>query len=247
MEALLRPVLELIYGAKALKKRGRIPPVLPGLFVTDFDGTVTQNDFFRLVVEQLSPGEMDHYWQGYLNDRFSHFEALQGIFGSIRVSEDRLLALVEQVQAEPNMAEWVERLQAAGWEVVVASAGCAWYIERTLDRLGVQVEVHANPGTFHPGHGLQMHRPTDSPFYSPTHGIDKAAIVRAGLARGQVVAFAGDGFPDLPAARLVPSTHRFARHDLRVAMQRERLAFVPFERWSEVAGALCERFNLQGR
>jgi 2,3-diketo-5-methylthio-1-phosphopentane phosphatase len=215
--------------------------------VTDFDGTVTRNDFFRLVVEQLAPGGMDQFWQGYLDDRYTHFEALQGIFASIRVPEQRLLDLVAQVHAEPDMADRVERLRRAGWEVVVASAGCGWYIERTLARLGVQLEVHSNPGTFDPERGLQMHRPIHSPYYSPTHGIDKAAIVRAGLARGQVVAFAGDGFPDLPAARLVPQTHRFARHDLRSAMQRERLPFVPFERWGEVSEHLCDRLNLQAR
>ena len=218
----------------------------PGLFVTDFDGTITQNDFFRLVIDHFAPDGLDPFWQGYLEDRYSHFEALQGIFGSLRVSEAELLALVAQVEAEPHMAQLVAQLQQAGWEVVVASAGCGWYIERTLQALGVDVEIHANPGRVEPGRGLIMERPIDSPYPSVTHGIDKAAIVREALQQGRVVAFAGDGVPDLAAARLVPGSHRFARHDLRTALERERLEFVPFTRWGDVAAHLCGPLRIPG-
>ena len=218
---------------------------LPGLFVTDFDGTLTRHDFFRLVIDHFAPRALEPYWQGYLDDRYSHFEALQGIFGSIRATPEQLLALVQRVEAPPHLAELVRELQQAGWEVVVASAGCSWYIEETLRRLGVQLEVHANPGHVEAGRGLRMQRPVASPFYSPTHGIDKAAIVRAGLERGQVVAFAGDGFPDLPAARLVPARHRFARQDLRAALQREGLEYTAFETWDEIAECLCGPLRLR--
>ncbi|MFQ3593486.1 MAG: HAD-IB family phosphatase [Gemmataceae bacterium] len=211
----------------------------PGLFVTDFDGTLTRNDFFRLVIDHLAPHGLEHYWQGYLDDRYSHFEALQGIFGSIRVSPEQLLALVDRVQAPPHLAQLVARLRQAGWEVVVASAGCGWYIEQTLQHLGVHIEIHANPGRVEPGRGLIMERPVDSPFYSPSHGIDKAAIVRTAMQRGQVVAFAGDGLPDLPAARLVPASHRFARHDLGRALRQERLEYTAFENWGEIVERLC--------
>lgn len=212
-------------------------PTRPGLFVTDFDGTVTRQDFFRLVVETFDPSGMAEFWQGHLDGRYTHFEALRGIFGSIRADERELLALLDRAEPEPQLASWVERLNAAGWDVVVASAGCGWYIERLLR--GTGLEVHASPGRFEPGRGLIMEMPEGSPFLSPTHGIDKAAVVRAGLGRGQAVAFAGDGFSDLPAARLVPAERRFARCDLAAALGRERLAFTPFERWGEVAAALC--------
>ena len=218
---------------------------LPGLFVTDFDGTLTRHDFFRLVIDHFAPRALEPYWQGYLDDRYSHFEALQGIFGSIRASPEELLALVQRVEAPPHLAELVAELQQAGWEVVVASAGCAWYIEETLRRLGVKLEVHANPGQVEAGQGLRMQLPVASPFFSPTHGIDKAAIVRAGQQRGQVVAFAGDGFPDLPAARLVPARHRFARQDLRAALQREGLESTAFETWDEIAQSLCGPLRLR--
>jgi 2-hydroxy-3-keto-5-methylthiopentenyl-1-phosphate phosphatase len=214
-------------------------PRRPNLLVSDFDGTITRHDFFRLVVESCGPCGLEEFWQGYLDRRYTHFEALRGIFGSIRIDEPALLDLVARAEPDPELAGWVQRLNAAGWDVVVASAGCAWYIERILTPTGAKLEVHASPGRFEPGRGLLMELPHGSPFFSETHGIDKAAAVRAGLERGQAVAFAGDGFSDLAAARLVPQRLRFARADLATALRREGLAFVPFERWGEVAAALC--------
>jgi 2-hydroxy-3-keto-5-methylthiopentenyl-1-phosphate phosphatase len=101
----------------------------------------------------------------------------------------------------------------------------------------VALEVHANPGRVEGG-ALRMELPAGSPYFSPTHGVDKAAVVRAAAAAGRRVAFAGDGFSDAPAARLVPPGLRFARANLALALRAEGLAFRPFERWSEVAAAL---------
>ena len=66
------------------------------------------------------------------------------------------------------------------------------------------------PDALKPGRGLLMELPTDSPYLSKTIGIDKAAVVRDYVEAGRKTAFAGDGFPDVDAARLVPDNLRFA-------------------------------------
>ena len=80
-----------------------------------------------------------------------------------------------------------------------------------------------------------MEMPAGSPYPSPTHGIDKARAVRRHLDAGRTVAFAGDGFSDAEAARLVPADLRFARADLADVLGREGLPFNRFEVWSDVA------------
>jgi 2,3-diketo-5-methylthio-1-phosphopentane phosphatase len=209
-----------------------------GILVSDFDGTITQHDFFRLVVDVLQPRSMATYWEDYRLGRKTHFEALQAIFAEIRVDEAALLDLASQMNPDPELAPLVSALRAAGWEVVVASAGCAWYIQRVLDERNLSLKVHANPGQFVPGRGLRMDLPRTSPFFSPTHGIDKVAVVRAARQTGRPVAFAGDGFPDVEAAALVVPELRFARSDLARALSESGLAFRPFERWAEVARSL---------
>ena len=210
-----------------------------GTLVTDFDGTLTRHDFFVLAMERLVPSGVPDYWQEYRSGRLTHFEAMRSYYAAIRASEAETLDVVNDLGLEPDLADWIRRLGLAGWRVVVASAGCAWYIRRVLAGWGVDLEVHANPGRFVEGQGLLMELPVDSPYYSPTHGIDKAAIVRAAQRACGPVAFAGDGYPDAPAARLVEPGLRFATSSLALVLQQEKLPYRPFDRWAEVAEALA--------
>jgi 2-hydroxy-3-keto-5-methylthiopentenyl-1-phosphate phosphatase len=211
------------------------------VLVTDFDGTISKNDFYQLVRAQLLPPGVPNYWAEYRAGRITHFEALRGYFAEIRADEATVWKVVSQMQVDPNLAASVARLRQAGWQIVIASAGCRWYIERLLAEAGIAIELHANPGRFESGRGLLMELPRASPFYSPTHGIDKAGIVRHHVAAGSEVAFAGDGYPDAEAARLVTPQLRFARGDLAETLTARGEPFRPFEVWSEVADMLIER------
>ncbi len=208
------------------------------VLVSDFDGTMTQHDFYQLAIERLiSPNEPDH-WTDYRAGRITHFEGLRRYFAAIRGTEQDVIAILARMQLDPDLARSVRKLQLAGWEVVVASAGCEWYIRRLLSQAGVSVEVHANPGRFEPGEGLLMERPVDSPFPSDLLGIDKSAIVQHFLSEGATVAFAGDGYPDIQPAQLVSPDLRFARRDLAAVLQGQGLSFTHFEVWSEIADSL---------
>jgi len=208
------------------------------LLVSDFDGTMTRREFYRLAIDQLIPRDCPDHWKDYREGRATHFDALNRYFQSIRATEQQVWGLLAKMELEPRLAELVKSLETAGWRVVIASAGSAWYIERLLNQAGVTLEIHANPGLFDPATGLKMRLPTESPYFCREIGIDKAAVVRAGLRRGSVVAFAGDGFPDADAARLVPDDLRFARGDLASLLIAEGLPFRTFRRWSEVAECL---------
>ena len=182
------------------------------VLISDFDGTMTRRDFFRLVVERLLSAGTHDYWGDYLAGRLSmHFEALRGaIFGSVTAGESALLDLVASMELEPALKVEVEALRAFGWQMVVASAGCEWYIRKLLLEAGVTLEVHSNPGRIEDGR-LVMELPIGSPFFSRETGVDKVAIVQAAIDEGNTVAFAGDGHPDLAPSLLVPASLRFAR------------------------------------
>jgi 2-hydroxy-3-keto-5-methylthiopentenyl-1-phosphate phosphatase len=193
------------------------------------------------VVDVLRPRNTATYWEDYRLGRKTHFEALQAIFSEIRVDEPALLDLLRRMNPDPELAPLVTALRAAGWEVIVASAGCAWYIRRVLAERDLTLEVHANPGHFEPGQGLRMELPAASSCFSPTHGIDKAAVVRAAQQTGRRVAFAGDGYPDVEAAVSVLPELRFARSDLANALTHVGQPFRRFERWAEIAWYLLDQ------
>ena len=212
-----------------------------GVLVSDFDGTMTRYDFYQLAIEALLPADVPDYWAEYRAGTLTHFEALRRYFAAIPVSEEEVLAVVQRMELDPQLANAVARLQSAGWRVVVTSAGCDWYIRRLLDSARVHVEVYANPGRFETGKGLMMEMPSDSRFWSPALGVDKTGIVRGYLNEGKRVAFAGDGFPDAEPARLVPASLRFARGDLAEVLRQEHLPFQSFASWSDIADQLMGR------
>jgi 2,3-diketo-5-methylthio-1-phosphopentane phosphatase len=216
---------------------------MPGagpVLVSDFDGTMTRHDFYKLAIEKLIPADTPDYWAQYRSGEITHFEALRRYFAAIRKSEDEVLAVVRQMELDPDLGPAVESLHQGGWKVIVTSAGCEWYIRRLLAEARVNVMVYANPGRFTAGRGFVMEMPAGSPYLSESLGVDKTAVVREHVARGGKVAFAGDGFPDADPARLVPGRLRFARGDLAHVLEQERLEFQHFETWSEIAHALLE-------
>jgi 2-hydroxy-3-keto-5-methylthiopentenyl-1-phosphate phosphatase len=211
----------------------------PSVLVTDFDGTLTEQDYYKLVRERLVPPDVPDYWGAFREGRMTHFEALRAYFRAARPDEAAHIALVDEMGIEPRLADGVAALDAAGWNVVVVSYGCRWYIDRLLDAAGVDLEVHANPGALEGGR-LAMQWPTDTPFPSPENGISKESVIRSHQEQGRVVAFAGDGPADLQPALLVPPALRFARADLAEALRARGEAFRPFARWREIARALVD-------
>ena len=162
------------------------------ILVSDFDGTMTEHDFYKVALSHLPP-DAAASWTSYEQGKTSHFDALAEIFSELRADEKEFDVMLNEMHVENNLAEALERLQQAKWSLVIASAGCAAYIERIVLNLGVKAVIHANPGDFIPGKGLHMKRPVQSPFFMAETGIDKAAIVRHYLDQGFDTAFSGDG------------------------------------------------------
>jgi 2-hydroxy-3-keto-5-methylthiopentenyl-1-phosphate phosphatase len=211
------------------------------IFVTDFDGTLTREDFFWLVLQRLNPPGAQDFWDGFKARRLNHFQALSGIFGTlgaVGVSEEEVRDLVRQLDPPDDLGEQAAALRAAGWELIVASAGCGWYIEQILEQHGVEATVHASPGTFSEETGLVMTQALDNPFCSASTGVDKVAIVKDALARDSVVAYAGDSGTDRQASLLVQPEWRFATGWLASRFEKDGVSFRRFEIWTDVAEAL---------
>lgn len=208
------------------------------VLISDFDGTITDNEFYALITGRYMPRETPDFFGGYQQGKITHFEALKSVFAYAPEEEEELARLLQDTKPDPQLAAAIACLETNGWDVVVTSAGSAWYIERILAAAGVDVPVHASPGRIEKGQGLVMDLPYDSPFYSPQNGIDKEALVRSTIERSERVAFAGDGPLDFAPAMLVEPRYRFARRWLARDLKRKGIPFHEFQRWSEIAGVL---------
>ena len=206
--------------------------------VSDFDGTITAEDFYDLAVRELLTPEDIKPWNDFLAGKLTHFAALQKIFNNIRAPRAKVMEVVNSMGIDPELAASINSLRAKGWEVIVASAGCLWYIDILLNAAGVNVERHGNPGTYPENGPLLMTPPLDDPFFCPETGINKPAIVRHQQSLGKTTAYAGDGYTDLAAALLVPANLRFARGPLARELKKRGESFRPFNAWSDIARML---------
>ena len=209
------------------------------IFVSDYDGTITSKDIYSLLAERHVPADTPDYFAQYVQGRITHFEAMAAYFAFMPTEEQPLEELLEASKVDPDLGVSAALLQRAGWELLVVSAGCSWYVERVLRRAGVAAAVYANPGRLEKCRGLVLEKlDNSSPYYSASVGIDKSAVVRRALDAAETVAFAGDGLPDLQPALLVRPELRFARGFLADALRQHGEAFRPFSRWSEIVKEL---------
>jgi 2-hydroxy-3-keto-5-methylthiopentenyl-1-phosphate phosphatase len=210
------------------------------IFVSDYDGTITGEDFYSLLAERYIPREAPDYFAQYREGRITHFEAMAAYFAFAPTEEQQLEELLAASQVDPDLRASVALLERASWELWVVSAGSSWYIDRIFARAGVAVPVYSNPGRLENGRGLVLEKfDPSSTYHSPSIGVDKSAVVRHALRVAEKVAFAGDGPPDLEPALLVPPELRFARGFLAQALRERGEAFRPFSRWSEIARELA--------
>src|SRR5215471_3220185 len=210
------------------------------IFISDYDGTITDKDFYSLLAERYIPRDAPDYFAQYREGRITHFEAMAAYFAFAPTEERQLEELLTASHVDPELRASVALLERAGWELWVVSAGSSWYIDRVLGRAGVAAPIYANPGRIENGRGLVLEKfDHSSPYHSPSVGVDKSAVVRQALHVAEIVAFAGDGPPDLEPALLVQPNLRFARGFLAEALRERGEAFQPFSCWSEIARKLA--------
>jgi 2-hydroxy-3-keto-5-methylthiopentenyl-1-phosphate phosphatase len=174
------------------------------IFVSDYDGTITDKDFYLLLAERYAPANTPDYFAWYRKGRISHFEAMTAYFAFAPTEEQQLEELLAASQPDSDLSASAALLQRAGWKLWVVSAGSSWYVERVLSRAGVAATVYSNPGRLEKGRGLVLEKlAPSSPYHSVSDGVDKSAVVRHALRVADTVAFAGDGPTDLQPALFV--------------------------------------------
>jgi len=174
-------------------------------FVTDFDGTITDDDFFQYVRDAFFDDSVLLPWREYRDGRLTHFEALRQIYGTLRVSENELIKLINDVKIDEWVGPTFELLYKAGVPIYITSAGCDYYINLLIrDEIEkYEIELITNKSTYSQERGLVMERPSqDSPFYDEGVGISKKKIVEYLHKSEKHVVFAGDGPPDIKPARV---------------------------------------------
>lgn len=208
--------------------------------VTDFDGTVSDNDFFTLVAEKyLSSADLAP-WTRYMNGSLSHFEALNEVFAKIHIPQAELTKFIKSIPVDPFFADTAAYCDKHNIPLYICSAGCDYYINISIGELIEKNHINlvTNHGEYSQQTGLVMQAPRDSLFYDKDVGISKAGVVKYLQSRGFSVAFCGDGPPDVRPARTAQTV--FAKKYLLDKCREENIITKPFNSFRDVLTYLKE-------
>lgn len=174
--------------------------------ISDFDGTISDDDFFTYITKAYFDDKALEPWHDYLAHRKTHFNALNEMFQKLRgISEADLQKMMDKIQIDKNFEKTAQLCAEKNIPLYICSAGCDYYINYLIGDIikKYNITLITNHGVFSQENGLTMYAPDkDSPYYDKELGISKASIVNKLHAEGYKVIFAGDGPPDFDPAKI---------------------------------------------
>lgn len=212
----------------------------PLALVTDFDGTITADDFFTLAADRYFDEEMLAPWRDYLSGNKKHFDALNEMFQKLKNLPD-LENFIKTIPLDACFLEVAKLCLQKNIPLTICSAGCDWYINLLLGNVMSENNICliTNHCDYSPQTGLVMNRlPQTHPCYDDNVGISKSAVVENLKQEGFKVIFAGDGPPDIAPARLADVV--FAKKRLLQLCRQEGIKTETFNNFADICNYLKE-------
>lgn len=202
------------------------------VFVSDFDGTLTEKDFYKIISDDYLKEEVAEMFKDWKNKKIKDVDYLGYVFKNIRRNEKEIDEDITKITIDPSAKEFIRNIKAAGGDFIVVSAGTTYYIEKAFKRQGIDgVEIYSNRGVFK-DKGIYFDLDKTSEFYSDIYGIDKSKVVSKLKAKYHKVFYAGDSEPDLKAALIADVV--FAKGSLVKLLKDNGKEFIQFNDFSEV-------------
>lgn len=191
----------------------------PFLLISDFDGTVSEIDFFWQILNRRFPNGESSDYSAYLEKKIFAFELLSKIFRDMGMSEAELDEEISSIKIDKSFTDTAKWILTHGGDICILSAGCDYYIKRRLQKEGLgEIPVISNHGVYSDG-GICMERMINSPWYNENSGIDKGKATADLKKDYAFTAYAGDGTFDAPAARITDL--KFAKRQLEAILKKE--------------------------
>lgn len=210
--------------------------------ISDFDGTISKEDFFNMVIDNLLQKDDIQPWKDYLAGNITHVEALSRIFAKVRISQDELDTFIKSIKIDEEFPKALELCKNLSVPVYICSAGMDYYILRRIPDLIKQfnITVISNHATYSKDTGFVLKPlPETSPFYSKEIGVAKENVVKDLQKQGYFTIFVGDGRPDIKAAKIADAV--FAKDVLLELCQKENIKTIKFDDFSDITSYIKNR------
>lgn len=211
----------------------------PLALVSDFDGTISDDDFFNYVVRRYLDDKALEPWRSYQSGKKKHFDALAEIFAKLRVPQNEFETFIDSIKIDKGFIELASFCAARKIPVYICSAGSDYYIRQRLkgclERLNII--LISNPGVYSENSGLIIH--PNGRYYDSELGVSKAGVVQELRKKGFYVIYCGDGVPDINAARFAQKV--FARSCLYKLCRQQGISAEKLESFDNVKKFIEEK------
>lgn len=212
-------------------------------FVSDFDGTLTDRDFYHIVMDKYLKDWSWDYYNEWKKTKKINVEFLNKIFGAMNRDEQEILDDILELPLDPYAISFIKKVQNCGGDFFILSAGTSYYIKKLLEHLNMKNVTVISMEGIYKNRGIQILPDPKSEFYSDMWGIDKEKVIKTLKQKYSNVYFAGDSEPDMGAAKAADCA--FARNDLQKLLQSRDASFIPFHKFNEVEKYMLEHGLLE--
>ncbi|WP_216830564.1 MtnX-like HAD-IB family phosphatase [Alkalihalobacterium elongatum] len=207
-------------------------------FVSDFDGTISHQDFYWLVIEKYYPEGHDLFtkWKA---QEILDIDFLRKVFSSIHQSEENIIEDILSISIDEYVPTFVKKVQQHGGDFFVLSAGTDYYIYHILKKHGINnVKIFSNEGVFQEKN-IHLNIDEAHRHFSKRYGIDKSKVINELKQEYTEVYFIGDSEPDSHPAPFADLT--FAKNGLQDLLREKNIPFIPVETFKEVEAYLITK------
>ncbi|MGD7022350.1 HAD-IB family phosphatase [Rossellomorea vietnamensis] len=206
-------------------------------FVSDFDGTISEQDFYDLVIEKYYDEGKQLYTQ-WKNGEMKDIEFLGEVFKNINEKEENLIDEIRKMPIDEFAMEFIKKVQQNGGDFFILSAGTDYYIKHLLESYGIQnVKIYSNEG-YYKNEGVHLNLDESHPHYHERYGIDKSIVIQDLQKKYETVHFIGDSEPDTHPAEHADLV--FAKKALQDMLKEKKIPFVPVKTFEEVDAYLSK-------
>lgn len=202
------------------------------IFVSDFDGTLTEKDFYKIIMDKYLKEKCRNLYKDWRNKKIRDIDYLGYVFQNIGRNEKEILDDIMEISIDPYAKEFINNVKASGGDFAVVSAGTSYYIERLFESKEIKnVTIYSNKSIFK-DNGLHFQLDETSEFYSSIYGIDKEKVVKKLKEKYNLIFYAGDSEPDLKAALI--SDVVFAKGSLSELLRENDKKFIEFKNFHDI-------------
>ncbi len=201
----------------------------------DFDGTITEKDVGFLLLDAFARGDWRQLLAEHREGKISVGSFNTRAFAMVKADRQTLVNFMQgKVQIRAGFKELLECCRKKNFQFAIVSNGLDFYIDAILRDIGVGgIEVFAAKTKF-------SHKGIEAKYIGPDGNLlwnaFKEAYAKSFLKRGYRVIYVGNGFSDIPPARLAHQI--FARDELLTYCRQMNVGCIPFNDFNDVVKGL---------